>query len=69
MLKNRVLCLMIAATTFASLAAFVPANKANAAEKTISKGELIKNTNFKDGWGLPWSVSTTAPGEAKFSIK
>ena len=69
MLKNRVPCLMIAATTFASLAAFVPANKANAAEKTISKGELIKNTNFKDGWGLPWSVSTTAPGEAKFSIK
>ena len=69
MLRKRIVCLTIAALTFAATVPLTAGNSVNAATKTISKGELITNTSFKGGWALPWSVSNTAPGDYDFEVR
>lgn len=72
MRKKRIICLLVAAMTLGSTFALANSdlNKdtVQAATKTVSKGELIRNTSFKAGWGLPWSQSTTSPAEAEFNV-
>jgi endoglucanase len=66
--KITVTCIVIAVIVV-SIAIAITTTSADVVLKTFEKGQLLKETNFDSGSGLPWHVCVSSPAEAEFELK
>lgn len=66
MIRKKISCLIIAGLVAVSM--WIPSTPANAAGNLVGAGNLVKNSTFDGGVGLPWNQVETYPADGDFNI-